>query len=137
MKALITGILSAFLFISLVSAQNPINATDFQTPPNSSKVHTWWHWVNGNISKEGITADLEAMARVGVGGAQIFNLAPNVLFRDQPEPPGPVKTLSPEWRALTQHAIREAARVGVELTLHNCPGCEHPQAYFEVLAENW
>ena len=24
-----------------------------------------------------------------------------------------------------------------ERALKNCPGCEHPQAYFEILAENY
>src|SRR5437868_9211496 len=43
-------------------------ATEFQSPPDSAKPRTWWHWVSGNVSKEGITADLEAMKRVGVGG---------------------------------------------------------------------
>ncbi|MCX6894635.1 MAG: glycosyl hydrolase [Verrucomicrobia bacterium] len=115
-------VLGSLLLSGLAASAADKLESDFARPPADARPHTWWHWVNGHITKEGITADLEAMARVGVGGAQIFNLAPNVLFRDQPEPPGPVKTLSPEWRALTQHAIREAARVGVELTLHNCPG---------------
>ena len=87
----------------------------FVNPPAEAKAHTWWHWMNGNITKEGITADLEAMARIGVGGAQIFNVA-------QGEPVGPVKVLSAEWQALMQHAIKEADRVGVELAVHNCPG---------------
>jgi hypothetical protein len=39
----------------------------FLRPPDSAKPHTWWHWMNGNVTKEGITADLEAMKRVGVG----------------------------------------------------------------------
>ena len=115
-------VLGSLLLSGLAASAADKLESAFAHPPADARPHTWWHWVNGNITREGITADLEAMARVGVGGAQIFNLAPNVLFRDQPEPPGPVKTLSPEWRALTQHAIREAARVGVELTLHNCPG---------------
>ena len=45
----------------------------FQNPPDSAKPQTWWHWMNGNVTKEGITADLEAMQRVGIGGAQIFD----------------------------------------------------------------
>ena len=40
----------------------------FLKPPASARPHTWWHWMNGNITREGITADLEAMARVGSGG---------------------------------------------------------------------
>ena len=87
----------------------------FTTPPADAKPHTWWHWCNGNISKEGITLDLEAMRRIGVGGAQIFNVAPGAAA-------GTVLTGSPEWRDLTHFAITEANRVGVELAIHNCPG---------------
>ena len=71
--------------------------------------------MNGNITREGITADLEAMKRAGIGGAQIFNVDCGI-------PPGPVKILSPEWRALVVHAAKEADRLGLELCLHNCAG---------------
>ena len=47
----------------------------FWNPPASARPHTWWHWINGNESTRGITADLEAMKRIGIGGAQIFMLA--------------------------------------------------------------
>ncbi len=90
-------------------------ADGFRQLPPDARPHTWWHWMNGNITKDGITADLEAMARIGVGGAQIFNVA-------QGEPVGPVKLLSPEWRGLVKHAMTEADRLGLELSMHNCPG---------------
>ena len=90
-------------------------AREFQSPPPSARAHTWWHWMNGNITKEGITADLEAMARVGVGGAQIFNAAEGI-------PHGPVQFNSDEWRALVKHAATEADRLGLELCIHNCGG---------------
>ena len=87
---------------------------NFQTPPQSAKAFTWWHWMNGNISKEGITADLEAMAKAGVGGVQAFNIS--IMSQ------GPVGYASDEWFDLTNHAIREAERLGIEFDLHNCPG---------------
>ncbi len=87
----------------------------FRNPPNSAKPHTWWHWVNDNISKEGITADLEAMKRVGVGGAQIFNVDVGV-------PSGGVIFMSDRWRQMIQHAVKEANRLGLELCIHNCAG---------------
>jgi hypothetical protein len=87
----------------------------FRNPPHSARPQTWWHWMNGNVTKEGITADLEAMQRVGIGGAQIFNVDCDI-------PAGPVKFLSPEWRKLMMHAAREADRLGLELCLHNCAG---------------
>ncbi len=88
---------------------------NFITPPDEAKPRTWWHWNNGNISKEGITADLEAMKRVGIAEAQIFNV-------EQGAPRGPVRFMSPQWYALVQHAFAEADRLGMELTIHNCSG---------------
>ena len=87
----------------------------FVAPPLSSAPQTWWHWMDGNISKEGITADLEAMKRIGLGGATLLDVSYTV-------PPGKVKTLSPEWYELVQHAVRESDRLGLKLGLHNCPG---------------
>jgi hypothetical protein len=71
--------------------------------------------MNGNITREGITADLEAMARVGIGGAQIFNAGENI-------PHGPVEFNSPEWLGLVKHAAQESRRLGIELCIHNCAG---------------
>lgn len=88
---------------------------EFVQPPASARPHTWWHWMNGNVTREGITADLEAMARAGVGGAQIFNAHCGI-------PEGPVVFNSPEWLALVKHAAGEARRLGLELCIHNCAG---------------
>lgn len=87
----------------------------FVHPPNSAKPHTWWHWMHGNATKTGITRDLEEMARVGVGGAQMFEVSHGI-------PKGPVDYNTPEWRALVKHAVMEADRVGMELCIHNCAG---------------
>jgi hypothetical protein len=87
----------------------------FVRPPDSARPHTWWHWCNGNVTREGITADLEAMARVGVGGAQIFEVNPGI-------PAGKVKYLSPEWRSLIKHTMSEADRLGLEMCIHNGAG---------------
>ncbi|MEI6647475.1 MAG: glycosyl hydrolase [bacterium] len=87
----------------------------FMQPPDAAKPHTWWHWMNGNITKEGITADLEAMQRVGLGGAQIFNAAEGI-------PHGSVDFNSKAWREMVQFAASEARRLGLELCIHNCAG---------------
>jgi len=87
----------------------------FLSPPDSAKPHTWWHWMHGNVTKEGITADLEAMRRVGIGGFQAFHVTDRM-------PPGPVGYMSDSWRELMAHTIREADRLGLEVCLHNCAG---------------
>src|SRR6185503_5418996 len=87
----------------------------FRRPPASARPHTWWHWMNGNVTADGITRDLEAMSRVGVGGVQMFDVGTGI-------PKGPVATLSPEWVRLVRHAASEANRLGISFTMHNCPG---------------
>jgi hypothetical protein len=73
-------------------------------------------WVNGNVTREGITADLESIKRVGLQGLLLFDV-------DLPQsPPGPVKFMSDEWRDLMRHTASEAQRLGLEFGFHNCPG---------------
>jgi len=97
------------------SAQRPNLAKEFVSPPMSSKPQVWWHWMNGNITKEGLTADLEAMKQAGVGGATI-------VIVDCEIPAGPVKFMSPEFRAMFKHAVTEAHRLGLFLSIENCAG---------------
>jgi (4-O-methyl)-D-glucuronate---lignin esterase len=87
----------------------------FHVPPPSAKPQTLWFWMNGNVSRDGITRDLEAMARVGLGGAMMFDGGSYL-------PEGPAKYLGPEWRRLMGHAIQEADRLGLTLGMHNAPG---------------
>ena len=110
----------AFLALPLSLIAPAVRADDalaagFQSPPDSAKPQTWWHWMNGNVTAEGITADLEAMHQIGLGGAEIFNADCGI-------PAGPVKFNSPEWHALFTHAVREADRLGLQLEAHNCAG---------------
>lgn len=87
----------------------------FRNPPPLARPHTWWHWMNGSATREGITADLEAMKEVGLAGAQLFTV-------DQGIPAGPAGYMGPKWRDLTAFAVKEANRLGLELCLHNCAG---------------
>jgi hypothetical protein len=110
-----------FVFLAVSTAQGKETGLEegFLSPPPSSRPHTWWHWMNGMVTQEGITADLEAMARVGVGGAQIFNVGDKGSVNI---PDGPAPFMSPQWLDLVHHAAQEADRLGVELCLHNCAG---------------
>jgi len=103
-----------FTAFAAPDAADPL-AAGFQSPPASARPQTWWHWMNGNVTKEGITGDLEAMQRVGIGGAEIFNASEGI-------PPGPVKFNSPEWHEMFSFAVKEANRLGLELCVHNCAG---------------
>lgn len=90
---------------------------DFKSPPEDVKPWLYWYWINNHISKEGITKDLEAMARVGIGAALIGNIYLPDVRED-----GKVQMLSEEWKELTRHAIREGGRLGVDIGLFNSPG---------------
>lgn len=87
----------------------------FRDPPAAAHCKTWWHWMNGNVTAEGVTLDLEAMKRVGIRGFQIFQVGTGI-------PKGPVDYSSAEHSRLLQHAAREADRLGMEFDIMNCPG---------------
>ncbi|MDD4644749.1 MAG: glycosyl hydrolase [Bacteroidales bacterium] len=90
-------------------------AKNFVTPPDDARTWVFWFWLNGNISREGITADLEAMKRAGVGGALIMEV-------DQGAPLGPVAFMSDEWRSLFKFMLGEASRLGIEINMNNDAG---------------
>ena len=92
----------------------------FATPPASVKPFTWWHWINGNITREGITKDLEWMKAYGIGGAIVFNVG--MLGDDVPRK---VKFGTDEWWKMADHAIAEADRLGLKIGFHNCDGWSH------------
>lgn len=87
----------------------------FKNPPASAKARTWWHWVNGNVSKEGITADLEAMKEAGIQEAQLFNVEGGI-------PDGNATYMTNEWLDMFYFAANEADRLGIELGFHNSAG---------------
>ncbi len=89
--------------------------SSFAHPPDAARPWVYWYFMDGNLSREGITADLEAMREAGIGGA-IF------LEVDLGRPRGPVKFMSPEWRQLFAHAVHEAERLGIEIVLGSGPG---------------
>lgn len=90
-------------------------AREFLVQPANARPYTFWYWLDGNITREGITADLEAMKRAGMGGVELYNIAANGTA-------GMVKVLSPEWRELMKHAITTAGKLGLEVDLNNSPG---------------
>ncbi len=92
--------------------------TGFETPPDSAKPRTWWHWTMSNVSHAGITKDLEWMKRAGLGGFQLADVA---FGRGQSvEPKTPFGT--PEWFAAVRHAASEADRLGLEMAIFSSPG---------------
>lgn len=103
------------LFLSDVAAQNTSLEQNFQNPPPTAKARTIWFWINGNVSKEGITADLEAMQQIGIQEALLFNVSLG-------HPQGNAPYLSSEWLEFFNYAALEAQRLGLELSFHNGAG---------------
>jgi hypothetical protein len=90
----------------------------FQTPPNSAKPRVWWHWTGGNVTKEGITKDLEWMKRVGIGGAQAADIGQGggqVIDN-------PISFFTPEWFEAIRHAAAESDRLGLEMAIFSSSG---------------
>ena len=90
-------------------------ASNFSAPPASARPWVYWFPLSGNLTKEGITADLEAMARVGIGGVLYMEV-------DQGAPKGPADFGGPLWRELFRHACNEAHRLGLEINMNNDAG---------------
>ncbi len=91
----------------------------FKNPPKVYHPETWFHFIGGNVSKAGITADLEAIAKAGISGIQ--------LFHGQTGGPWPgvepqIACLSPLWDDAVKHTAEECRRLGLRFTMQNCPG---------------
>ena len=103
------------LFTGLSAHADSLEA-GFTNMPAQTKPWCYYYWISDNISKDGITKDLEAMSRAGIGEALIGN----IFLNEQPA--GKIKVLTPEWWELIRHAMREGERTGVNIGLFNCPG---------------
>ena len=90
----------------------------FLDPPNAARPRVWWHWMNGNISDDGITLDLDWMHRVGLGGVTIFEGAintPQVV-------PHRLIYMTPEWKHAFTWAVTHAHDLGMEVAIASSPG---------------
>ena len=99
------------------TAPDPLKA-GFQNPPESARPRVWWHWMNGNISKEGIKLDLEWMQRAGLGGFQNFDAAlqtPQVVDHR-------LAYMTPEWKDAFKYSITLGQQLGFEMAIAGSPG---------------
>ena len=99
----------------VANAEADALARSFVQPPLSARPWVYYFLMDGNISREGITADLEAMRDAGIGGAVLFDVT-------QGMPAGPVRFDSPEWHDLFAHLVTEAHRCGLEIFAQNSAG---------------
>ena len=94
-------------------------AQEFVHPPQSAKPIMIWQWMDGLVTEEGITADLEAYSKAGIGGVQQFMVGGpmQVMVCDTTNAIG-----TDNWKHLMRHAIKECSRLGLSFGTHNCPG---------------
>ena len=90
-------------------------SSEFVNPPEASRPWVYWFWLNGNLTREGITADLEAMKRVGIGGVLIMEV-------NQGAPAGRADFGKAEWRELFKFMLAEAGRLGLKVNMNNDAG---------------
>ncbi len=100
--------------VATVSSGTPSDV-NFAHPPNAARPWVYWFWLSGNVTREGITADLEAMKRVGIGGVILVEV-------EQGTPAGPVAFASPEWRKLFTFVCAEADRLSLQVNMINDAG---------------
>ena len=125
-----TALAAAILLAPMASAEAPTSPQaaaepaapsleqQFRDPPASARPRVWWHWMNGNITKDGIAKDLAWMKRVGIGGAQTFDAnlqTPQVVDKR-------LVYMTPEWKDAFRFAASEADRLGLELAIAASPG---------------
>ncbi len=90
---------------------------EFIHPPESARAWCYWWWLNGAASKKGITRDFEEMKRQGISGALLFDAG-----NAGPDAPRGPHFMSPAWREMYKHAVREADRLGIALGVNLCSG---------------
>jgi hypothetical protein len=90
----------------------------FIDPPDSARPRVWWHWMNGNVTEEGISSDLAWMKRVGIGGVQNFDASlatPQVVEKR-------LVYMAPDWQDAFRHAVKIAEGQGMEFAIAASPG---------------
>ncbi len=116
---LLIALLNATAFAQQAAVTPPDPLRDgFLNPPPEARPFVWWHWMNGNISKEGIRADLEWMHRIGLGGVQVFDAAlatPKIVDHR-------IEYMTPEWKDDFRYAVSLTDRFGMELGIAGSPG---------------
>jgi hypothetical protein len=93
-------------------------ADGFRDPPMTARPRVWWHWLNGNVTEDGIVKDLEWMKRIGLGGVQHFDaslMTPQIVDKR-------LAYMTPDWKHAFRLAASTADRLGLELAIAGSPG---------------
>lgn len=110
-----TYLLSSFFALS---SQAQVLKNGFLSPPQEARPRVWWHWMDGNITKEGIRKDLEWMHRAGIGGFHCFEASLGISSIVEQR----LVFMSPEWQDAFRYAISLADSLNMETAIASCAG---------------
>lgn len=114
---------AALLYLGIASHAQIRNVNDFtgqfMSPPDSIRPYVYWYWINDHVSSAGVIKDLEAMKRVGIGGAFIGNIG---LSKEEGTSYGDVKLFSTTWWEAIETAMETAGKLDITLGMFNGPG---------------
>jgi len=110
-------VVAAALVLSEARAADALLA-GFQDPPTTARPRAWWHWMNGNVTKDGIAKDLAWLKSTGVGGVQHFDVSlqtPQIVEHR-------LVYMQPDWQDAFRFAVVQADRLGLEFAIAASPG---------------
>ncbi len=114
-----TKVTAAFAGAALLLATITVRADElddqFTSPPATAKPWVYWYFMDGNLTRDGMAADLAAMKQAGIGGGIFLEVNLGI-------PRGPVDFMSPQWLTLVGEAAHEADRLGIQIALGSGPG---------------
>lgn len=115
-------ILTLFLLLAGTAALAQQNSPyNFENPPREARPYVWWHWMNGNTSRDGIRKDLEWLDRIGIAGFHQFD-AGGAMMQGLPPVVKQTPYLGKDWRDNFAYAIRLADSLGMEIGIASAPG---------------
>ncbi|HET9395983.1 MAG TPA: glycosyl hydrolase, partial [Nitrospiraceae bacterium] len=122
---LVFSVLSALMTVGgpgAFSQETDPLAAGFENPPIEARPRVWWHWIDGNVSEDGIRRDLAWLAQIGIGGVHNFDAALTGPERDTPPlVPERVAYLTPRWQEMLRFAVGRAREHGMEFTIAASP----------------
>ena len=110
--------MSLFLGAALCAQDFSALKEGFENPPTGARPQVWWHWMNGNITKDGIRKDIEWMERAGIAGFHVFDAGlntPQVV-------PQRLIYMDEGWKDAFRYAVRVGKEHGMEISIATSPG---------------
>lgn len=109
----------AMMALMLTEAEAQPTMEAFQNPPQEARAQVWWHWMNGNITHDGIHKDLTWMKQIGLGGFHHFDAAmtfvPTMVDKR-------LIYMQDDWKQAFRYAIEQADSLGLEVSVASAPG---------------